>query len=172
MAFLFHSQYFDPEVWRSAIHSVDPSVDFRTLHQMGDPAEIECLMAWRPPPGTFSRLSNLKLIYSTGAGVDGLLSDPERPKGIPVARVFDSQLVRDMINFVIGAVLRHHLRFDFYQHQQLTEAWHIAPTCQQHLDAWELWGWEDWAVLLRKIWRDWGSKLLDGRGSGGWIFKK
>jgi glyoxylate/hydroxypyruvate reductase A len=32
-----------------------------------------------------------------------------------------------MTNFVIGAVLRHHLRFDFYQHQQLTEAWHIPP---------------------------------------------
>lgn len=125
MAFLFHSQYFDPEDWRKALQREDPNIDFRTLATIGNPDEIDCVMAWRPPAGTFARLRNLKLVYATGVGVDGLLADADRPRGIPVARVSDEHQSRDMANFVLGAVLRHHLRFDQYARQQTETKWHI-----------------------------------------------
>jgi glyoxylate/hydroxypyruvate reductase A len=125
MAFLFHSQYFDPEDWRKALQREDPDIDFRTLATLGNPDEIDCVMAWKPPPGTFARLRNVKLIYATGVGVDGLLADPDRPRGIPVARVSDRHQAQDMANFVLGAVLRHHLRFDQYARQQADRTWHI-----------------------------------------------
>lgn len=125
MAFLFHSQYFDPEDWRKALQSQDPTIDFRTIETMGNPDDIDCIMAWKPPAGTFARLKNLKLIYATGVGVDGLLADPARPKGIPVARNSDQHQARDMANFVMGCVLRYHLRFDEYGRQQAKCDWKI-----------------------------------------------
>lgn len=127
MALLFYSSYFDPEDWRKALHREDPTIDFRTLPDIGRAEEIDCILAWRPPAGTFDRLPNLKLIYGTGAGVDGLLADSSRPRGIPVARITDPYQVQDMSNFVLGAVLRHHLRFDRYAAQQSRAEWSI-PT--------------------------------------------
>lgn len=131
MAFLFHSSYFDPEQWRKPLLREDPSIDFRTLAEIGRAEDIDCFMAWDPPPGTFRRLPNLKLIYATGAGVDGLLAHAERPPGVPIARITDAHQVRDMTNFVIGAVLRHHLRFDLYAAQQARAEWRIP----KHLSA-------------------------------------
>lgn len=131
MAFLFYSSYFDPEEWRKPLLRADPTIDFRTLPDIGRAEDIDCFMAWKPPAGTFQRLPNLKLIYATGAGVDGLLADPGRPRGIPIARITDEHQVQDMSNFVMGAVLRHHLRFDVYAAQQARAEWHIP----KHLPA-------------------------------------
>jgi glyoxylate/hydroxypyruvate reductase A len=125
VALLFYSEYYDPEDWRRAFRRRDPAFDFRVWPDLGDRSEINSLLAWRPPAGAFGLLPNLKLIYSTGAGVDQLLSEPDRPQGIPIARITDLGQIEGMATYVLGAVLRHHLRFDAYAAQQKRSEWSI-----------------------------------------------
>src|SRR5687768_17995082 len=65
------------------------------------------LMRRRPPRSTLFPYTTLfRSIYSTGAGVDQLLSEPDRPQGIPIARITDLGQIEGMATYVLGAVLR------------------------------------------------------------------
>src|ERR1700685_21907 len=77
MAVLFYSALLSAAPWRAARRPREPTLDFRIYPEFGAVDEIDCLLAWRPPPGTFARLGRLRLIYATGAGVDQLFADPE-----------------------------------------------------------------------------------------------
>ena len=60
---------------------------------------------WRPTPGRLAALPNLRLILSTGAGVDGILSDPHRPAHIPIVRMATSETTQRMTEYVcLGAL--------------------------------------------------------------------
>ena len=102
----------DPaEEWRDELLARMPELDVRIWPEVGDPAEIEVALVWRPPPGELTRYPNLKAILSLGAGVDGLLADATLPD-VPLARMVDASLTRGMTEYVVLAVLRHHRRFD------------------------------------------------------------
>ena len=68
-------------------------------------------MVWRHPKGELLKYANLKLICSMGAGVDHILRDPKLPKGIPITKVVDPHLSRDMSNYVIQGILNYQRRF-------------------------------------------------------------
>ncbi len=74
--------------------------------EVPEPAAVSCVLAFRPPRGVFAGLSGLRLIHSTGAGVNGLLDAPDRPAGVPVARVVAEEVTQGMAQHVVHAVLR------------------------------------------------------------------
>ena len=125
MALLFLSPDDPADLWRQEISSRMPELDFRIWPEIGEPEEIEVALVWRPPPGELRRYPNLKAILSLGAGVDGLLADPELPD-VPVARMVDPSLRRTMIEYVLLAVLRHHRGFDRLERAQRARQWAYA----------------------------------------------
>lgn len=130
MALLFSSKNDDVERWRSILVRELPDLDFRVWtpegNEIGDPKEIEYVLAWRPKIGVFKNLPNLKYIFSLGAGVDHLINK-ELPKNIPVVRLMDPGLTLGMSEYVIFWILYHHRRMGDYLQNAQQSKWKQFP---------------------------------------------
>lgn len=93
--------------------------------QVGDFADIDVVLTWEAPPGVLAMFPNLKAILSLGAGLEHLLSDPELPRGVPIARLIDPGLKTGMTEFVTMEILRHHRREAEYRAQQRAGKWKL-----------------------------------------------
>ncbi len=127
MAMLFHSPVDSAAAWRGELTRLAPDLDFRVWPAVGDPAEIDYALVWRPEPGLLASLPNLKLILSLGAGVDHILGDPSLPAGVPIVRLVDSDLSDAMSEYVALQVLHFHRRDLDYQAQQRAAIWRELP---------------------------------------------
>ena len=125
MALLFLSPDDPADVWRAELQARIPDLDVRIWPEVGDPAEIDLALVWRPPPGELARYPNLRAILSLAAGIDGLLADPDLPD-VPIARMVDPSLTRTMTEYVLLAVLRHHREFDRFERAQRAREWAYA----------------------------------------------
>jgi glyoxylate/hydroxypyruvate reductase len=128
MALLFHSQDDDAEAWRRQLLRRLPDLDYRVWPDVGDPAEVDAALVWRPPPGLLRSLPNLKVVLSLAAGVDALLADPTLPD-VPLCRLVDPSLTRTMSEFVLLQVLKYHRVLDTYARYQRQACWrlHLPP---------------------------------------------
>lgn len=88
-----------------------------------DPASIDYVMSFTPPPGKIATLPNLKAAFCLGAGVDGFLSDPDYPKAVPLVRFVDRSLSSEMAQYVAMQVLIHHRRQRFFDAAQNAGEW-------------------------------------------------
>ncbi|HLT02350.1 MAG TPA: glyoxylate/hydroxypyruvate reductase A [Geminicoccaceae bacterium] len=125
MALLFLSPDDPAEAWRAELQARMPELDVRIWPKVGDPAQIDVALVWRPPPGELARYPNLRAILSLGAGIDGLIADPDLPD-VPIARMVDPSLTRTMTEYVLLAVLRHHREFDRFERAQRAREWAYA----------------------------------------------
>lgn len=127
MAFLFIPGPINPQSWVNELKKVDPTLDIRVWPDYGNANDIEFALVWRHPPGALKQFPNLKCISSLGAGVDHIMSDPSRPPQVPIVRVIDPLLVRDMTQYITLAVLNHTRHFAQYHHYQKNAAWTRLP---------------------------------------------
>jgi len=130
MALIFRTEFSRVAAWREAFKRHMPDLDFRAWEEPGDIADIEFAMVWKPPRGVRRTFPNLKVIFSLGAGVDHLFSDPELPEGVPVVRMIEPELTRGMTEYVVLHVLRHHRRQREMEANQREREWKqvITPT--------------------------------------------
>jgi glyoxylate/hydroxypyruvate reductase len=106
--FLFVTPTWDAKTWAAAMRKAMPSLDVRIWPDVGNAADIDYVAAWLPPPNVVASLSNLKVIFSLGAGVDAILGDPTLPAGVPIVRVNDPDLTNRMSEYIVLHVLMHH----------------------------------------------------------------
>jgi len=117
----------DPHPWIHALNRVDPMIEVRVWPHDHPKDEIRLALTWAHPPGVLMDYPNLGCISSMGAGVDHLLSDPDLPQ-VPIVRLVDNLLVRDMAEYIALAVLSHFRQFDTYGRHQSRREWHpLAP---------------------------------------------
>jgi glyoxylate/hydroxypyruvate reductase len=118
---------WDPAPWEQRFRAAAPGRDIRLWpDRVGDAADITYAAAWLPPPGAFARFTNLRAIFSLGAGVDALLRDGALPQ-VPIVRVVDPGLMRRMTEYVTLHVLMHHRRQRLYDAQQRQRLWYEHP---------------------------------------------
>ena len=133
MALLFKSNIDRGDAWRRALLEFEPGLDLREWPEIGDPADIEYALVWKPPKGELKSYPNLKAIFSIGAGIDHLASDPELPRHVPVVRMVEPGLTARMTEFVVMPVLYHHRFMLDYAAQARDRVWReIDP-----VPAWE-----------------------------------
>ncbi len=120
---LLSVQGFNPYHWHELL-SQGRTV---TLEPDGpaDPS-IEYAVVWKPQPGILSKLPNLKVIFSIGAGVDHVFADPDLPD-VPIVRVVAGNLTQYMTEYVLWRVLDHHRQGNVYRAQQARKVWHEPP---------------------------------------------
>ena len=109
----------------------DPALDVRVAPDLGRIEDIDCVLAWLPPKGLLKTLPNLRLIVSVGAGVDGLLADPDLPD-VPMVRFVDSDLTGRMTEYVALHVLYHHRRMSEFGELQDRKVWKYLPEPAAH----------------------------------------
>lgn len=123
MAILFSSTSDNAEDWRAALARHLPDESVRVWPDLGPPEAIEFAIVWKPEPGLLARLPNLRAILSLGAGIDHLTNDPTLPRHVPLVRLIDPSLTRQMSEYVVMNVLRHHRRMPDYARLQTEESW-------------------------------------------------
>ena len=87
------------------------------------PETVEMVVAWKHPPELFSKLPNVKLVSSLGAGVEHLIKDPSINDQIRVSRIVDKNLTISMRNYVTMAVLNIHRQLSLFQVNQQEKRW-------------------------------------------------
>ena len=101
---------WDAEAWAQRFRALAPSRPIRIWpNQIERAGEIAYACAWRAPPGALTEFTNLKAIFSLGAGVDHLLGDPTLP-AVPIVRIVDPDLTARMVEYVVLHVLLIHRR--------------------------------------------------------------
>ena len=115
------------QIWRSELVKRLPDVELRVYPQLGDPAAIEVALAWKAPHGVLASLPQLRLICSLGMGLDHLLDDPTLPADVPIVRLVDPNMVQQMSEYALYAVLHFHRRFDVYARFQVERRWEELP---------------------------------------------
>jgi glyoxylate/hydroxypyruvate reductase len=123
MALLFRSSVDSEARWTPQLARLMPELEVRIWPAVGDPADIDYALVWRPEPGLLASLPKLKLILSLGAGVDHILCDPHLPPQVPIVRLVDPYLTDAMSEFVVLLVLRLHRQDVDYRAQQRVGVW-------------------------------------------------
>ncbi len=122
MTILLAISGWDPDAWLMRFRALGGGREIRLIPDIGDPAKIDYVCAWKPPRGLLAALPNLRAIFSLGAGVDHLLSDPTLPD-VPIVRIADPDLTMRMTEYVVLHVLLHHRRFKLYDASQRARRW-------------------------------------------------
>ena len=126
-AFLFVTPTWDGQAWASHMRKAMPTRNIRVWPDMGDIAEVHYVAAWLPPANVVKSLPNLKVIFSLGAGVDAILSDPSLPQDKPIVRVNDPDLTMRMSEHVVLQVLMHHRQQRRLEANQAAKLWDQFP---------------------------------------------
>ena len=124
MALLFISENDDPSVWKAELAKAIPELEVRIWPDSGDAGDIEYALAWNPPLGLLASFPKLRFIQALGMGIDHFLADSDMPENVPLARLVDPDMVRQMTEFVIHAVLRFHRQAALYARHQGARLWH------------------------------------------------
>jgi glyoxylate/hydroxypyruvate reductase A len=128
MKTLVHVRNEDPTPWIDGIRRWLPDLDVIRLTDDAlpgevDPGDVDIAVSWRMPHGIYAQLPNLKLIQSMAAGVDHILSEPNRPTHVPIARLVDPWMGRSMTHHVVGHILRWHRDADRFEAERATQNW-------------------------------------------------
>lgn len=113
--------YKSHDEWAGAFARLLPDEDVRTWPDLGDPGDIDLVVAWRMPREALATFTNLKAILSVSAGAEQWLR-PGVPD-VPVVRLADPAMSSDMAAFCLHWVLRFHRRFDEVEGLQASATW-------------------------------------------------
>ncbi|CAN5666847.1 glyoxylate/hydroxypyruvate reductase A [soil metagenome] len=74
----------------------DPSVDADAVSHV---------VVWAPEPGRLARYRNLRVIFSSAAGIDHITGDPTLPRAVPIVRMATEETSQTMGEYVCLAAL-------------------------------------------------------------------
>lgn len=114
---------WDQEAWAAPIVDAEPNRGIQFWPEVVDPDNVGYAVVWRPADGLFTRLPNLRAIFSMGAGVDHLIFRNDLPD-VPIVRMVDPDLTSRMTEWVTLQVLTHFRQQAAYARQQKERRWH------------------------------------------------
>ncbi len=124
MTILLTMTGIDAEPWQQQLEALNLNQEF--LIWPGDEPldSVKYALAWNSPHGVLAGCPNLEVVFSLGAGVDHLISDPDLPD-VPIVRIVDPNLTMRMTEYVVFHVLLHHRRFHDYDRAQKAKKWEV-----------------------------------------------
>jgi glyoxylate/hydroxypyruvate reductase A len=122
MSLLFAAPGWDEGPWRKRFAALLPGRAIVTPETLVDRAAARYAIVWRPPRGLLAQLPQLEAIFSLGAGVDAILSDPNLPD-VPITRIVDPDLTARMSEWVALHCLMHLRQTRRYARQQRERSW-------------------------------------------------
>jgi glyoxylate/hydroxypyruvate reductase A len=122
MAILYRSDAPRAAAWSQFFASHAPDLDFRVWPDAGNLDEIEYLIAWQAPREFLATLPRLKVLFSSGAGVDHVDLSVV-PAHVPLVRMVEPGIIDGMVEYVSLAVLALHRDFFDYVEANASRKW-------------------------------------------------
>ena len=113
MNILFYCNWHNKDEWLKKIKKKFKNNKIVTLKDKPDFSKIKYAIIWELPNKIFKKLSNIKLLFSMGAGVDHITNLPSYNR-IPIIRLKDPLMAERMSNHVISQVLNYQLDLNTY----------------------------------------------------------
>jgi len=121
---LFYLEDFPHEPWKQALMAADNSIEFRGYPNWGSPNDGPAYaVVWEPKAGLIKDYTNIRAVFSLGAGVDHILADASIPEELPIIRMGDDGLKEGMAEYVTMNVLMHHRQMPLLWDQQKHKTW-------------------------------------------------
>jgi glyoxylate/hydroxypyruvate reductase len=118
----------DASHWLAAFATAAPELRVVAWPQPVDPATVEYVACWGPPPGLFAPLERLRAVFALGAGVDSLLARSDLPASVPLVKLSDAGMAEQMLEYALLGVLGWQRRMHEYALQQAAARWQpLAP---------------------------------------------
>lgn len=130
MEIIFYHPTFDTQYWIRELEKQLPGARVREW-KAGDNQPADYALVWHPPVEMLQGRA-LKAVFALGAGVDSILSKlrdhPDMlPLSIPLFRLEDTGMGRQMQEYAVSQVLHWFRRFDDYQTLKLASRWQPLP---------------------------------------------
>ena len=122
MSLLFAAPGWDEGPWLKRFAALLPGHEIVTPATLADREAVRAAIVWRHPRGLLAELPQLEAIFSLGAGVDHILSDPRLPD-VPIARIVAPDLTARMSEWVVLHCLMHLRQARRYERQQRERIW-------------------------------------------------
>lgn len=122
MAILYRSDAPRAAMWAKYFSAHAPDLDFRVWPEAGNLDEIEYLIAWQAAPELLAALPRLKVLFSSGAGIDHV-DFSAVPEHIPIVRMVEPGIIDGMVEYVSLAVLALHRDFFDYVAAKAEHIW-------------------------------------------------
>jgi glyoxylate/hydroxypyruvate reductase A len=119
---LYKSDVARGAAWARYFAEHAPDIAFHVWPDHGDLAQVEYLVAWQAPSELLAALPNLKVLFSSGAGVDHV-DFGSIPAHVPIVRMVERGIIDGMIEYVTMAVLALHRDVFDYMAAQAVGVW-------------------------------------------------
>lgn len=136
MRILLYTPHRDAHDWKRDVERALPGAQLRTWTP-GDDAGADYALVWRAPREFFAPRAGLKAVFNLGAGVDAILALEREhpgllPRDVPLVRLEDAGMARQMVEYATHAALRYLRRFDEYALLQRECRWQVlAPHARE-----------------------------------------
>lgn len=115
--------------WAAELRAQMPNEDLRLWPDMGDPTEIEYMIAWNMSRDALAGLPNLQYILCQGAGTEQW----QKPGiNVPIVRLADPEMANEMAGYAVSWVLRHQRRFGELEEAQRRGEWEVLKHTQPY----------------------------------------
>lgn len=122
MSILYRSDAPRAAAWAKYMAEHAADLEFRVWPEAGDLREVEYLVAWQVPPDFVAQMPNLKVLFSSGAGVDHVDLSAV-PDHVPLVRMVEPGIINGMVEYVsLAALALHRDFFDYVEHKP-TRRW-------------------------------------------------
>ena len=111
------------DTWKKALKAADSNIPIFSYLEAHNKEAIRMALVWKHPQGELMNYPNLKCIASSGAGVDFIFEDPKTPKNLPITRVVDTMLAKDMSEHVIAVIFSYLKNLGQYKMDQINRVW-------------------------------------------------
>jgi glyoxylate/hydroxypyruvate reductase len=122
MSILYRSDEARGRAWASYFADHAPDLDFRVWPDTGNLADVEYLIAWQAPPDFLAALPGLKVLFSSGAGIDHVDLSAV-PAHVPLVRMVEPGIIDGMVEYVSLAVLALHRDWFDYAAANAAHIW-------------------------------------------------
>ena len=117
------------EEWTAELRAQMPHEDLRAWPDIGNPAEVEYLIAWRASSEELATLPNVQVVLCQGAGTEQW----QKPGiDVPVVRLADPEMASEMAGYAVAWVVRHQRRFDDLATAQRRGEWTMLDHAQPY----------------------------------------
>ncbi|PHM38673.1 vanH [Xenorhabdus mauleonii] len=131
MNIIFFHPTFNADEWIQGIQARLPDAKVRQWIR-GDNRPADYALVWLPPHEMLSNRPGVKGIFALGAGVDAILKQELKkpgtlPEGVPLIRLEDAGMAKQMQEYAIASVLHYFRRMDEYKQYQAQRLWKPLP---------------------------------------------